>query len=49
MILGQVQVPPSVKAGEPFEVRVLIQHQMETGFSRDLEGHAIAIHIVEKL
>ncbi|HTS85989.1 MAG TPA: thiosulfate oxidation carrier complex protein SoxZ [Usitatibacter sp.] len=49
MILGKVQVPASVKAGEPFEVRVLIQHPMETGFRRDLEGRAIPVHIVDKV
>jgi thiosulfate oxidation carrier complex protein SoxZ len=49
MILGKIQVPASVKAGEAFEVRVLIQHPMETGFRRDLDGHAIPMHIVDKV
>ncbi len=49
MILGKIQVPATVKAGEPFEVRVLVQHPMETGFRRDLDGHAIPMHIVDKL
>jgi thiosulfate oxidation carrier complex protein SoxZ len=49
MILGKIQVPASVKAGEAFEVRVLIQHPMETGFRRDLDGRAIPMHIVDKL
>ena len=49
MILGRVQVPPSVKRGEPFEVRVLVQHPMETGFRRDLDGQAIPTHIVDKM
>ncbi len=49
MINGKIQVPPSVKAGEAFEVRVLIQHPMETGFRRDLNGLAIPLHIVDRL
>ena len=49
MMLGKVQVPPSVKRGEAFEVRVLVQHPMETGFRRDLDGQSIPTHIVDKL
>ncbi len=48
-MLGRVQVPPTVKRGEPFEVRVLVQHPMETGFRRDLDGQAIPINIVDKM
>lgn len=46
MMLGRVQVPQSVKRGEPFEVRVIVQHPMETGFRRDLQGQAIPVNIV---
>ena len=49
MILGKIQVPPTVKRGEPFEVKVLVQHPMETGFRRDLDGHAIPMNIVNSL
>ncbi|HEX4331243.1 MAG TPA: thiosulfate oxidation carrier complex protein SoxZ [Usitatibacter sp.] len=49
MILGKIQVAPAVKRGDAFEVKVLIQHPMETGFRRDLDGHAIALNIVDKL
>jgi thiosulfate oxidation carrier complex protein SoxZ len=49
MILGKIQVPATVKAGEAFEVRVLVQHPMETGFRRDLDGRVIPMHIVDKL
>lgn len=49
MILGKIQVPAAVKPGEAFEVRVLIQHPMETGFRRDLDGRAIPMHIVDKV
>jgi len=49
MMLGRVQVPQSAKRGEPFEVRVIVQHPMETGFRRDLQGQAIPVNIVDKL
>ncbi len=49
MILGKIQVPATVKPGEVFEIRVLVQHPMETGFRRDLDGKAIPMHIVDKL
>ena len=49
MLLGRMQVPPSVKRGEVFEVRVIVQHPMETGFRRDYDGKVIPLHIVERL
>ena len=49
MMLGKLQVPPTVKKGEPFEIRVLVQHPMETGYRRDLNGMSIPMHIVDKL
>jgi hypothetical protein len=41
MLIGRLQVPPNVRKGEAFEVRVLVQHPMETGFRRDMNGRAI--------
>ena len=49
LMIGKVQVPPSVEKGKPFEVRVLVQHPMETGYRRDLNGQAIPTNIVDKL
>jgi sulfur-oxidizing protein SoxZ len=49
VILGKVQVPATAKRGEPFEVKVLVQHPMETGFRRDLDGRAIPMNVVDKL
>src|SRR3954465_3135982 len=49
MMLGKLQVPSTVRKGEPFEVRVLVQHPMETGYRRDLNGQSIPTHIVDKL
>src|SRR5437868_11849136 len=49
MILGRLQVPASVKKGEVFEVRVLVQHPMETGFRREMNGDTIPVNIVERI
>lgn len=42
-------VPPLVKAGEEFSVRLLIQHPMETGFRRDVNGDVLPANILESL
>jgi sulfur-oxidizing protein SoxZ len=49
MMLGRLQVPPTVKKGEPFEIKVLVQHPMETGFRRDMNGQSIPTNVVNKL
>jgi sulfur-oxidizing protein SoxZ len=49
LMIGRVQVPPKVEKGQPFEVRVIVQHPMETGYRRDLNGQAIPTNIVDKL
>ncbi|HSN19967.1 MAG TPA: thiosulfate oxidation carrier complex protein SoxZ [Usitatibacter sp.] len=48
-MLGRIQVPPEVKRGQPFPVRVIVQHPMETGFRRDYNGKVIPLNIVERL
>lgn len=48
-MLGRLQVPASVRKGEVFEVRVLVQHPMETGFRRDMNGATVAVNVVDKL
>ena len=48
-MLGRLQVPVTVKKGEVFEVRVLVQHPMETGFRRDMNGATIPVNVVDKL
>lgn len=48
-MLGRVQVVPPVVRGQPFEVRVLVQHPMETGFRRDIQGRTIPVNIVDRL
>jgi sulfur-oxidizing protein SoxZ len=49
MMLGRLQVPATVKRGEAFEVRVLVQHPMETGFRRGLDGQSIPVNIVDRM
>ena len=49
MLLGRLQVPSTVPRGEIFEIRVLVQHPMETGFRRDLDGRAIPLNILNRL
>ena len=40
-MLARVQVPASAQRGEIIEVRIAIQHPMETGFRYDNAGRAI--------
>jgi sulfur-oxidizing protein SoxZ len=42
-------VPSLVRAGEEFQVRLLIQHPMETGFRRDVNGDVQAVNLLESL
>jgi sulfur-oxidizing protein SoxZ len=49
MMLGRLQVPPTVRKGEPFEIKVLVQHPMETGFRRDMNGQSIPLNVVNRL
>jgi sulfur-oxidizing protein SoxZ len=49
MIPGRIQAPASARKGEVIQVRVLVQHPMETGFRRDLDGREVAKNVVESL
>ena len=42
-------VPSLVRAGEEFQVRLLIQHPMETGFRRDVDGNVLETNLLETL
>jgi sulfur-oxidizing protein SoxZ len=42
MALSRIQLPPQARRGEAVEVRILIQHPMETGFRRDANGKRVA-------
>jgi sulfur-oxidizing protein SoxZ len=49
MALSKIQLPPEAKRGEAVEVRVLIQHPMETGFRRNLEGKRVPRNVLHSL
>ena len=49
MALSRIQVPPEARRGEAVEVRILIQHPMETGFRRNLEGKRVARNVLHSL
>ena len=43
-----ITIPPSPKAGDVIEIRVLIQHQMETGFRVAADGALVPRNIIKK-
>ena len=49
MMLGRLLVPPTVRKGEAFEIKVLVQHPMETGFRRDMNGQSIPLNVVNRV
>ena len=49
MSLGRLSVPSSARRGEVVEVRVLIQHPMETGFRFDVMGKPIPKNVVSEV
>ena len=49
MALSRIQLPPEARRGEAVEVRVLIQHPMETGFRRNLEGERVPRNVLHSL
>jgi|SRR6185436_13619578 len=48
-MVARVQVPAEVKRGETIEIRIAIQHPMETGFRFDLMGRAIPKNVISSL
>ena len=48
-MLARVQIPPSVRRGEVFEIRLLLQHPMETGYRFDVLGSAVPKNVVHTL
>ena len=49
MALARVQIPASAKRGEVIEVRIAIQHRMETGFRFDDMGRTIPKNVINTL
>jgi sulfur-oxidizing protein SoxZ len=48
-MVARVQAPKSAKRGEVIEVRIAIQHPMETGFRFDTMGRAIPKNVINRL
>jgi sulfur-oxidizing protein SoxZ len=48
MARAVVNVPGTVRRGEVFEIRTLVQHAMETGFRRTQLGEAIPRDIIRQ-
>jgi len=46
---ARIQIAPKAKAGEIIEIRVLIQHPMETGYRQDDVGHPIKRNVINLL
>jgi sulfur-oxidizing protein SoxZ len=43
---ARVNVPAKVARGEPFEVRIVIRHPMETGYRTDENGKTIPRNVI---
>ena len=48
-MVARVQLPHQAQRGEAFEVRVAIQHPMETGFRYDHAGKAVPKNVINTL
>jgi sulfur-oxidizing protein SoxZ len=48
-MVARVQVQPSAKRGEVIEIRIAIQHPMETGFRFDNFGRAVPKNVINDL
>jgi len=43
---ARIQIPKQAKRGEVIEVRIVIQHSMETGYRHDDVGHLIKRNVI---
>ena len=48
-MLARIQVASPVRRGQAMEVRLLIQHPMETGFRYDFSGTSIAKNVIHSM
>ena len=46
---ARIRLPRTVKRGEPIEIRIALQHPMETGFRYDVMGKPIPNNVINKL
>ena len=43
---ARIQLPRAPRRGEPMEIRIIIQHPMETGYRHDEVGHPIKRNVI---
>lgn len=48
-MVARVQLPRAAKRGEVIEIRIAIQHAMETGFRYDTFGRAVPKNVINTL
>src|SRR2546429_4512374 len=49
MALARIDLPPQARRGELVEVRIVIQHRMETGFRRAPQGERVPRNAIHSL
>ena len=49
MANARIQLPREAKRGEIFEVRIVIQHSMETGYRHDDVGRQITRNVIHRV
>jgi sulfur-oxidizing protein SoxZ len=45
---ARINIPAQVPRGQPFEVRILIRHPMETGYRADAMGKSIPRNVIRE-
>ena len=48
-MVARVSVPATARRGDEVDVRILIQHPMETGFRFDINGAAVPKNVINRL
>jgi len=46
---ARISVPAAAKKGDTIEIRIAIQHPMETGFRFDVNGRAIPKNVINRV
>ena len=46
---ARIQVPREIRRGEPFEVKILIRHAMETGYRLTDDGKPIPRNVIREV
>ena len=49
MSSARLQIPPRILQGDVFKVRLLVNHPMDSGFLRDIDGVIIQRNVIRHL